>query len=897
VPAAPPVVAPDSDASPPPPPIEDAGARGDASSAPPAVAITAPTDGTKLSDAAFKVEGTSSDATGVASVFVSIGPNVPLAAKSSDGFRTWSFDALAPPGVFKVSAIAYDIAGQASEPATITIERPTTASDALAPTVTIASPDDGSTPPEINALVQGTAKDDLAVVRMEVRRDGELLDERFIATDDFFGHWSRLVTLLPGKTNTLEFKAYDNMGNSGVATLHLVGRAEVDRHPPTISIARPLPNEGVNTDNQKVTGAAFDNVGVREVKVRVGTGGNRWSDYVKATTKDAYAHWSIDLPIDPGAVTIQARAIDVNGLAADAEVSIQNAFKAEWSTETVIPLRINDGPAPLLSASLDRAGVNEVISTQAQKDTRILTLDPTGLVTNALDTIKNACGTDWQNDEKNPDYDCTLTPLGRTFRGQDGTWRSSSEFALIRLLTMTPANVLVDGTSIEGLAQLANALGIGGGFNQIIADTLGITKTTNIVGTPAVASTIIDRFMASHPYLSATNGSIPVTLYDAMHDMETLGSQLGPVPGGHPGVLDPAFPPKAAVLTSAFRMILVASSNLRWFDGVMLGSGKEYISFIVDTKGPTFDDVLEFDFNDPKRFDIVGLAASPTIDLRLKLSENPTYIPTCTNGSGYDCVNNTPTTPVGTGFVWSTPVWQLENVIGYSGYAQYKTRDDYHKCYVLCAATIDVGNGAQPAGWMQTRTTFGIGNPPRDQYLWELLGEVAQRNLHNFTAGGVTTNLPESAVNPAFTMTGVPIGLTSDQIRAQIRPSLQAQRSELSKSLLGDYSKNNGNVDFYLRKGADGARYLYFVAPSDPRPVTAYTYTKPGFFSDAALTQKISTKTIPASGDSVHEKLPLPTGERTVYVQDPTGRVHRLRITVPASATADVEVRVARRTL
>lgn len=899
--SAPTVAAPDMDAGLAPTLADDAGVPAAVTSSPPMVAITSPADGASLTDPAFRVEGTSSDLTGVASVFISIGPNVPLAAKSIDGYRTWSFDAVAPPGVFDVSAIAYDVTGAASEPASITIARPTTASDELAPVVTVTSPDQGSTPAEITALVRGTAKDDLTVVRMEVRRDGELLDERPIGTDDFFANWSRLVTLLPGKTNTLEFKAYDNMGNSGVATLRLVGRAEADRYAPTISITSPVANEIVNTDKLKVTGQAFDNLAVREVKVRVRAGeGGAFGDYVKATTTDAFAHWTISLPIDSGPVTIQARAIDVSGLAANAEITFQNAFKAEWGSELVIPLRVNEGAPARLSAKLDRPGVNAVINAATQKQTRILTLDPTNLVTNALTTIKSACGTDWQRDTQYPNYDCNLTALGKTFRGPDGTWRSSPEFALVRLLTMTPANVLSDGTSIAGLRDLANLLGIGGGFNQILAETLGISRTTTVVGTPAVTAALVRRFLASHPYLAATNGSIPVTLYDAMNDMAPLGGALGPVPGVHPGVADPGFPPRSVVLTPAFQLLLVAVSNLRWFDGVMLGTGKEYISFIVDTTGPTFDDVLEFDFNDPTRFDITGLAASPTLDLRLKLYENPAYVPTCTNGAGYDCVNNTPTSPVGTGYVWSTPVFQLENIIGYSGYQQYQTRDNYHRCYAFilpCVATVGVGNGAQPAGWMQMDTTLNLGNPPRDQYLWELLGEVAQRNLHNFTVGGLTTTLAEGTVNPAFTLSGIPIGITPAQIRAQMGPALQSQRAMLSKNLLGDYSKNNGNVDFYLRKGADGARYLHFVAASDPRPTAAYSYTKPGFFSDAGLTQKISSKAIPASGDSVHEKLALPPGERTVYVQDSTGRPYRLRITVPAQATADVEVRVARRTL
>lgn len=45
--------------------------------------------------------------------------------------------------------------------------------------------------------MEETARDDRAVVRMEVRRDGEVVEDRAVETDDFFAHWATLVALPP----------------------------------------------------------------------------------------------------------------------------------------------------------------------------------------------------------------------------------------------------------------------------------------------------------------------------------------------------------------------------------------------------------------------------------------------------------------------------------------------------------------------------------------------------------------------------------------------------------------------------------------------------------------------------------------------------------------------------
>jgi hypothetical protein len=862
------------------------------------VEIAAPAEGATLTASRVTVVGTAKAGGGVAAVRVKVGPNVAVAAASDDGYRTWRVESDVPFGSFPIEAVALSNRGVASTPARVRVSRPSGQTSAAAPTVTITSPADNSTPLQSVVLVRGTARDDVSVVRMEVLRNGELLDERPVETDDFFANWARLVPLVPGVVNELVFRAYDELGNRGEATIRLRGRADADREPPEVRITSHQNGETVSLETLAVEGTAKDRAGVREVRVRVAPAppaneAPRFGEYVAAQTSNGFANYRAELPVPPGRVLVEARAIDVNGLAASARVEIENTFAPEWSQETVVPMRLRDGePRPLLRLELDKQGVNEVIAADIQKDLKLLDLDARPLLTNALTTIKNACGTLWTADNPDPRHDCSLTALGRTFRGPDGTWETSPEYALVRLLTMTPANVVVDGTSIANLRSLANSLNLGGGFNQILAETLGIARTREIVTTASAVTSLETRWLAAHP--ATVGGRIPIYLYDAMNDLSPVGGRLAAA-GSHPGVLDPAQPPRSVVFNPDFKMVLSAQSNLRWFDGLELARGKEYIALVDDQTPPLVGDVLEFDFNDPNRFDILGLAPAPTVDLRLRILENPTFVRACTGGSNPNCRLNTPTSPLGSNFIWSTPVWQLENILTHAAWNEYRTRT-FNKCYLSligCAARVQVGGGGDPNGWLKFDVFANLGSPPDDQYLWELISEVGQVALHRLPRN---RTIAEGQANVAFSLSNIPVGMTAAQIRDAVRPVLQGQRSLLSDRLLGDYSRNNGAVDFYYRRGADGAGYLFFVAPTDPRPVAAYPYTKPGFFSDAALATKVSTTAAGTSGNSTNEKVRLVGGQdATYFVQGADGAVYRLRVTVPAQPGAEISIRYARK--
>ena len=159
------------------------------------------------------------------------------------------------------------------------------------------------------------------------------------------------------------------------------------------------------------------------------------------------------------------------------------------SGEIEYTLRLDDTLPPPLDMALDKAEVRELLGSVAD-DILLVEIDSGPMLFSALDAVKTACGTDWQRDASDPRHDCSQTALGQTFTGPDGTWKSSAEYAMVRILTMTPANSVVSGTSIEGLQDTADFLEIGGGFAQILSDSLEIPAGAGALGALACAKNV-----------------------------------------------------------------------------------------------------------------------------------------------------------------------------------------------------------------------------------------------------------------------------------------------------------------------------------------------------------------------------------------------------------------------
>lgn len=544
-----------------------------------------------------------------------------------------------------------------------------------------------------------------------------------------------------------------------------------------------------------------------------------------------------------------------------------------WALQQELTMRLTEIDPPRLVLDLDQQAVADLFGEQAS-EVVMLELDPVPLLTNTLNTIKSACGTDWQNDKANPVFDCSLTELGRTFVGPDGTWRSSPEFALIRILTMTPANSKVDGTSMETLAGIANFLNLGGGFTDILADTLDIPRTEEFLDTAPVAEAMRTNLLASHPAIGP-NGFIPFTLEDALTDLATLGERLGPS-GNHPGITDPSFVTEGRVFGDDFVMHAEVTSNLRVLDGADLSVGKDYISIIVDETGPTFDDEIEFDFTNPDRFYVAGIEDNPVVDLRFNMFESHRFVPSCGGtSSGADCRNNLPGNPVGIDSVWNLQPWLLEWAIAAGGQVKYSNLNN-SVCYILCSfVEVTMGAGNDPGGFGRFNVLFSIGSPPPDQYAWELINEVAQVQLHR-PFPGIT--IPEGDADVAFTMRDIPVGITGPEAAEAVRPFLAEQNDLISDFLLGDYKKNSGPVDFYYRRTEDGQPTLFWVSEDDVGDSRAWGYTDVGFFQDPELTIKLSSTVVSGSADTTHEKWRPRGGDQTVYARDDRGQVYKLDV-------------------
>lgn len=559
---------------------------------------------------------------------------------------------------------------------------------------------------------------------------------------------------------------------------------------------------------------------------------------------------------------------------------------AEFGPEQSYPLRLNEiEPAPLVLA-MDRTEVAELFGDQAGS-IRLLSLDPSPLLANTLDALRNACGDAWEEDNPDPNHDCSLTELGQTFGGMASPWQGSAEYALVRLLTMTPANVDVSGTTSEQLANLVDALASVGEvppFSQVLADALGLERTQPMVSEEALVMSLREHFVGSHPEVGPEK-ELEVTLADALADLTTLADRYGPV-GEHPGII--AGEVGGAVFGPDFQMVVTADSNLRIVDGIDGGGGKGYATVVADATGPSYDDELEFDFSDPDRFRLEGLVDDLRVDLRVRLDEHVGFVPSCVGDP--PCQDNEPGDPIDDTSVWALQPWVLEHVVTAAAKYDYDRRT-WFAIYVNGLAQVQIGLEGNPPGWVHYEIEGGLGDPPGDQYLWETVLEVAQVALHHTP----WTDFMEGSASVAFTVRDVPVGISGAEATEAVRPYLQEQASLLSDLLLGNYRESNDPIDVFYRRGDDGRAYLWFVGAEELPAEVEYPYDRPGLYADPDLTEKLSSTEIAGVRDTSHEKLALEAGETVVYFADDEGQTYRLRAVMPEGDDSEIEVLVAPR--
>ena len=83
-----------------------------------------------------------------------------------------------------------------------------------------------------------------------------------------------------------------------------------------------------------------------------------------------------------------------------------------FGPESEFTLRLNDKQSDPLSLNMNKAEVAELFGATA-KDIALIEVESKTLLTQTLETIKNACGTAWKADDPDPKHNCDLTELGK----------------------------------------------------------------------------------------------------------------------------------------------------------------------------------------------------------------------------------------------------------------------------------------------------------------------------------------------------------------------------------------------------------------------------------------------------------------------------------------------------
>ncbi len=476
-----------------------------------------------------------------------------------------------------------------------------------------------------------------------------------------------------------------------------------------------------------------------------------------------------------------------------------------------------------------------------------------------------------------------------------------AERNLVSLLGMTPESADLAGTGLAGLLGVGNAVGLPP--SKILAELVQVGGNDPLISAPMAGRAVMANLVSTHPNTRRRLGlptaehpdgvfpvapnSIPVTLYDVVSDFAGLAERYGPAPldpaqpdgPKHPGFIKASSPVKAA--RDDFAMTVRVNVNALPYKGV---DATNAAPAAVNSILGQVDEM--FDFSDPDWLTLNGLTSSLSIgELTMAMPENPAFLPGGTARAPE---------PLGNSPVWATPPWEFEHILADAG----KLRGDEIAAH--CTPYAPRGTGETPfdavevcvdeKGWVDIRLDESVildEPPPPPSYFWDVLVEVAQKRLHD---GG----LSEGEADLALTIRDVPVGIETADLVANIKANLAKDPASLKGMAVELNDNASGDADFYYyqpstESGVAGrADYLYFVAPEDVRKdekgerVRPYSYQRPGFYADAALAAKVSSKE-PIDGDDLHEKVKIEPGA-SVFFEDDAGRRFEVKAGAKPSA-------------
>lgn len=453
------------------------------------------------------------------------------------------------------------------------------------------------------------------------------------------------------------------------------------------------------------------------------------------------------------------------------------------------------------------------------------------------------------------------------------------------LLTMTPDNANLEGTSMEELIALSSSVGIPRA--RPLANLLGVGVTDRFIPSEIVTAVMLEYVVGSHPNAKLRRGpideehpdgmypvaanSLPLTLVDVVTNFEDMAERFGPV-GEHPGFVSTA--KGLTVVEDGFAMHTFVNANALPYKGADLGNASVAS---VNSIGAQIE--TAHDYSDPNWMSIEGLVPDPIVsELTFTVFENPAFIP---GGDSREPLG------IGNSPGWDLPEWEFERVILEMAHEIEQQIPAHCDEYTLGTGVVAFRACVDEVGWVTMETFNDLGNPPPPSYLHDIILEIAQVRLHD---GGI----PEGEANVALSLTDVEVGVETDELIEQARKNLEQNPEALREFAALITDSTVGDADVYYVRVA-GEDWLYFVTEDDLRrdedgqPVRDYGYDAPGFFADEGLTMKLSSTEL-VGGDGDHEKLRIAAGD-VVYVGDDEGQRYEIRVgEKPSRAWVSLEV-------
>jgi len=435
--------------------------------------------------------------TGTADPFSSIaidtnGDGTPDGTVTADGSGNWSFS----PGLpladgTTVSVTATDAAGNASTPATATV-------DALPPGVPTIAPTNGT-------LLEGTAEAN-STVRIDTNGDGT---PDATVTADGAGNWTYTPTTPLADGTVVSVTATDAAGNTSAPAT-----ATVDAAAPAVPTIEP-------TNGSVIEGTAEANS-----TVNIDTNGDGTPD--ATVTADGAGNWTYTptTPLPDGTVVAVTATDAAGNTSAPATATVDAAAPAAPAITTVVD-DVDPVSAPLTSGDSTN-DATPTISGTAEANSTIQVFNGTTLIGTAT-----ADGTgNWTFSPTTPlaDGSYSLTAVATDAAGNISPASGAFDFTVDTAAPAAPVITTANGGTIAGTAEANSSIAIdtdgdgtpdatvtadgSGNWSYApttpIADgtTISVTATDAAGNASAPATIAIDSVAPAAPVIAPTNGTV-----------------------------------------------------------------------------------------------------------------------------------------------------------------------------------------------------------------------------------------------------------------------------------------------------------------------------------------------------------------------------------------------------